>query len=271
MRIMSGYIPPSAGEVNIGGFDIVDQSLDVRRIVGYLPESVPLYPEMTVFEFLYFMANLRHIKGAEDRVYEVLDLVKMVDRSEGYISKLSKGMRQRIGLAQALLHHPDVLILDEPTIGLDPAQILEVRKLIREIGKEHTVLLSTHILPEAQQVCNRIIIINKGQIVAEDTTEHLQRLISGTQKVKARLRGDMQNVLSIVNKTKGVIQGQFLSENIIEFEVENADEVSPIVVKALVQSGIDILELQPSSLSLEDIFLQLTNEETISEEQVTEG
>jgi ABC-2 type transport system ATP-binding protein len=271
MRIMSGYIPPTDGEVNIGGFDIVNNSLDVRRIVGYLPESVPLYPDMSVFDFLVYLGNLRHIKGVEERVFEVLELLKMVERAEGYISNLSKGMRQRIGLAQALLHRPEVLILDEPTIGLDPSQIIEVRNLIKEIGKEHTVLLSTHILPEAQQVCNRIIIINRGHIVAEDTTEHLQSQISGAQKVKLRIRGSVDDALQKVKVIPGVLSANSVSGNLIEFEATQADEISPVVVKGLVHSGFDILELQPVNISLEEIFLQLIKEEVLPEQPVVEG
>ena len=169
MRILCGYMPPTAGTATVAGYDILNDSLEVRRRVGYLPETVPLYPDMTVFDYLKFMADLRHLPDADDRVDDVLEQVHMVDRADGYIGNLSKGMRQRVGLAQALLHKPEVLILDEPTIGLDPAQIIEVRNLIRKIGEERTVLLSTHILSEAQQVCNRVLIINKGHIVAEDT------------------------------------------------------------------------------------------------------
>src|SRR5512145_1348221 len=156
MRILTGYMPPTSGRASVAGYDVVDQSLEVRKRVGYLPETVPLYPDMTVFDYLKFMADLRHLPDAEERVEDVLDLVHMMDRSEGYIGNLSKGMRQRIGVAQALLHQPEVLILDEPTIGLDPAQIIEVRSLIRDIGRERTVLLSTHILSEAQQLCDRV-------------------------------------------------------------------------------------------------------------------
>ncbi len=173
MRILTGYMPPTYGAAQVAGFDVVDDSLEVRRRVGYLPETVPLYPDMTVFDYLKFMADLRHIPDSDDMVDEALEVVDMQERSEGYIGKLSKGMRQRVGLAQALLHKPEVLILDEPTIGLDPAQVVEVRNIIREIGKERTVLLSTHILSEAQQLCDRVMIINKGRIVAEELARKL--------------------------------------------------------------------------------------------------
>src|SRR4030042_1514634 len=189
MRILTGFIPPTTGIAHVCGFDVVDQSLEVRKRVGYLPETVPLYPDMTVYDYLKYMADLRHIKNAEDRVDDVLEIVHMEERASGYISNLSKGMRQRIGLAQALVHEPDVLILDEPTLGLDPAQIREVRTLISEIGKHRTVLLSTHILSEAQQICDRVLIINKGEIVVEDTPERLQAGTTGVHGVSGRVHG----------------------------------------------------------------------------------
>src|SRR5512136_2732707 len=187
MRILTGYMPPTSGSAQVAGFDIISESLDVRRRVGYLPETVPLYPDMTVFEYLKFMADLRHLPNSDDMVLSALELVKMESRADGYISNLSKGMRQRIGLAQALLHQPEVLILDEPTIGLDPAQVVEFRNIVREVGKERTVLLSTHILSEAQQLCDRVLIINKGRIIVEDTPGHLQSELAGVQKVSLQV------------------------------------------------------------------------------------
>ena len=205
MRILTGYMPPTSGKATVAGFDVVEESLEVRRRVGYLPETVPLYPEMTVFDYLKFMADLRHLQDADERVEDVLELVHMMDRSEGYIANLSKGMRQRIGVAQALLHQPEVLILDEPTIGLDPAQILEVRNLIRELGKDRTVLLSTHILSEAQQVCNRVLIINKGHIVVEDTPENLQARLAGAQRISLSVQGDTDGLERLLAKPKWLV------------------------------------------------------------------
>ena len=204
MRILSGYMPPTSGTATVAGFDVVGQSLEVRRRVGYLPESVPLYPEMTVFDYLKFMADLRQLPDADERVDTVLEMVNMEERSEGYIANLSKGMRQRVGLAQALLHSPEVLILDEPTIGLDPVQITEVRSLIREIGRERTVLLSTHILSEAQQICDRVLIINKGRIVAEDSPERLQSRLEGGQRVLVQASGDSDTLAGIIQALPGV-------------------------------------------------------------------
>jgi ABC-2 type transport system ATP-binding protein len=262
MRILSGYMPPTSGKAEIGGFDVVDQSLEVRKIVGYLPESVPLYQDMTVFEFLKYKADLHHIPAAEDRVDEVLEMVDLMDRSEGYIAALSKGMRQRVGLAQALLHKPEVLILDEPTIGLDPAQIIEVRNLIKRIGKERTIMLSTHILSEAQQVCDRVLIINKGHIVAEDSPERLQSRLTGAQRVELKLRKNAEDALAVIKKVRGVSSVQLKEDDLIEFEMSANQDARSGVAKAVVQSGFDLLEMKQNTLSLEDIFLELTRDET---------
>jgi len=261
MRILTGYMPPTAGKAMVAGYDVVEQSLEVRRRVGYLPETVPLYPDMSVYDYLKFMADLRHLPNAEDRVDDVLELVHMEDRADGYIVNLSKGMRQRIGLAQALLHRPEVLILDEPTIGLDPAQIHEVRNLIRELGRDRTVLLSTHILSEAQQVCNRVMIINKGRIVVEDTPDNLQARLAGAQRVVVQVRGDMDGLETILGKIPGIQRVGSSTGEGLEFETLPGKEVRPDVARAVVEAGYDLLELRPIGLSLEEIFLQLTRDE----------
>lgn len=262
MRILSGYMPPTSGKAEVAGFDVVEQSLEVRRRVGYLPENVPLYPEMTVFDYLKFMADLRHLSQPEDRVDEVLELVHMEDRAEGYIANLSKGMRQRVGLAQALLHSPEVLILDEPTIGLDPGQIIEVRRLIKELGRERTVLLSTHILSEAQQVCDRVLIINKGRLVAEDTPERLQARLTGAQRVILRVGGDGDGLAEIVRAVPGVDRVAEMENSTLEFEINPGMDTRPEVARAVVNNGFDLLEIRPVGMSLEEIFLQLTRDET---------
>jgi ABC-2 type transport system ATP-binding protein len=261
MRILSGYMPPTSGKVEIAGFDVVEQSLEVRRRVGYMPETVPLYPDMTVFDYLKFMADLRHLSDAEDRVDDVLEKVHMEDRADGYIGKLSKGMRQRVGLAQALLHEPEVLILDEPTIGLDPAQITDVRKLIQDIGRERTILLSTHILSEAQQVCNRVLIINKGKIVVEDTPEKLQARLSGAQRIVLKVGGDSDGLLNILKHVEGVNRVVPNVNGAVEFENIPGQDPRPAVARAVVEAGYDLLEIRPIGLSLEEIFLQLTRDE----------
>jgi len=261
MRILTGYMPPTSGKVTIGGYDVIDDSLAVRRIVGYLPETVPLYSDMTVYEYLKFMADIRNVKNSRQRIYETLELVQLADRSKGYIGKLSKGMRQRVGLAQALLHQPDVLILDEPTIGLDPKQVVKFRELIRSIGKDRTVLLSSHILPEVQQVCDRVLIINKGKIVTEDTPEQLQARLTGAQRVNVRVRGDINDLLPQLEKITGVINITPEADDRFEFESIPGQDLRPQVARMIVNAGYDLLELRPVNLSLEDIFLQLTRDE----------
>jgi ABC-2 type transport system ATP-binding protein len=258
LRILSGYMPPTDGEATVAGYDVVSESLEVRKRVGYLPETVPLYNDMAVFDYLKFMADLRHLPNAVDRVDETLELVGMEDRADGYIGKLSKGMRQRIGLAQALLHKPEVLILDEPTIGLDPNQVVDVRNLIREIGKERTVLLSTHILSEAQQLCDRVLIINKGQIVAEDTPENLQASLIGASRGVIFVRGDGDGLAEKIGKIKGVSDAQDKGDGKVEFQFKPGQDLRPEVAKAAIKAGYDLLELRPVGMSLEEIFIELT-------------
>ncbi len=271
MRILAGYMPPTSGKVEVAGFDVIEQSLEVRKRVGYMPETVPLYPDMTIFDYLKFMADLRRMPDAEDRIDEVLEMLNLDDRAEGYIGNLSKGMRQRVGLAQAVLHEPEVLILDEPTIGLDPAQIIEVRNLIRELGRSHTVLLSTHILSEAQQVCNRVMIINKGRIVAEDTPERLQSRLTGSQRVALKVRGDSDGLDEILSALPGINRLFEKGDGDLEFETMPGQDPRPEVARALVNAGFDLLEMKPIGLSLEEIFLQLTRDEPSPPEASEQG
>ncbi len=261
MRILTGYMPPTEGEATVAGYDVVEESIEVRRRVGYLPETVPLYTDMSVFEYLKFMGDLRRLPNVEDRVDEVLEQVGLAERADGTVHNLSKGMRQRVGLAQALLHRPEVLILDEPTIGLDPGQVVEVRKLIREIGKERTVLLSTHILSEAQNICDRVLIINKGRIVAEDTPENLQSRLLGAERVILRVRGETDDLPAVIEKVRGVQTVQSKEEGVVEFQFAPGQDIRPEVAKAVVGAGYDLLEMRPMGMSLEEIFLELTNTE----------
>lgn len=261
MRILCGFMPPTSGIAAVAGFDVVEQSLQVRKRVGYLPETVPLYPDMTVFDYLTYMGDLRHLPDVEERVDDVLEIVHMEDRADGYISNLSKGMRQRIGLAQALLHEPEVLILDEPTIGLDPAQIRDVRNLIREIGKERTVMLSTHILSEAQQICDRILIINKGHIVAEDTPEMLQSRFTGSQRFVLYVDGNADGLEKIVVEVPGVEQVIHNEKGGVEIETSPGTDARPQVARAVINADYDLIELRPVDISLEEIYLELTRDE----------
>jgi ABC-2 type transport system ATP-binding protein len=258
MRILTGYMPPSDGEALVAGYDVVEESLEVRRRVGYLPETVPLYSDMVVFDYLKFMGELRRVPDVDERVEEALEMVGLVNRANGYIGNLSKGMKQRVGLAQALLHRPEVLILDEPTIGLDPGQVVEVRALIREIGRERTVLLSTHLLNEAQNLCDRVLIINKGKIVAEDTTENLQARLLGAERVVVRVRGDGEELAETVKSVKGVRKVETQDDGAVEFEFASGKDLRPEVAKQVIKDGFDLLELRPLGMSLEEIFLELT-------------
>src|SRR5512140_749084 len=261
MRILSGYMPPTDGTAAVAGYDVVAESLEVRRRVGYLPETVPLYSDMTAFEYLKFMADLRQIPDSSERAEEALEMVGLGNRAESYISSLSKGMRQRVGLAQALIHRPEVLILDEPTIGLDPGQVVEVRKIVREIGKQRTVLLSTHILSEAQQICDRVLIINKGHIIAEDTPQNLQARLVGSERATVRVRGDADGLGKVIHKVKGVQSAQASPDGAVEFQFAPGQDVRPEVAKAVIDAGYELLELRPVGMSLEEIFLELTRED----------
>jgi len=261
MRILTGYMPPTDGSAQVAGFDVVEESLEVRKRVGYLPETVPLYSDMTALEYLTFMADLRQLPDSAERAMEALEQVGMDSRAGSYISSLSKGMRQRMGLAQALIHQPEVLILDEPTIGLDPAQVVDVRNLIREMGKQRTVLLSTHILSEAQQICDRVLIINKGRIIAEDTPQNLQARLVGSERASVRVRGDGDGLAKVVQKVKGVRSIAALDDGNLEFQFTPGHDVRPEVAKAIVAAGFDLLELRPVGMSLEEIFLELTRED----------
>jgi ABC-2 type transport system ATP-binding protein len=266
MRILAGYMPPTSGTARVAGYDVVEQSLEVRRRVGYLPETVPLYPELSVTEYLSFMGSLRRVPNLDERVKEVIAQVGMEERAASYIGNLSKGLRQRVGVAQALLHKPEVLILDEPTLGLDPAQIIEVRKLIKELGRERTVLLSTHILSEAQQVCDRLLIINHGKIVVEDTPARLQAQLAGAERLVVLAAAETRELVELLTGVQGVVNVQPMeAEGQVEIASAPGRDIRPLVARRVVEAGLDLLEMRPVGISLEDIFLQLTREEAVPE------
>jgi ABC-2 type transport system ATP-binding protein len=258
MRILTAFMPPSEGRAIVAGYDVVEESLEVRRRVGYLPETVPLYKDMTVLDYLDFMASMRHLPNADQCVDEAIQRVNLEDRVESYIGNLSKGMRQRVGLAQAVLHKPEVLILDEPTIGLDPAQVVEIRNFIRELGADHTVLLSTHILSEAQQICNRVLIINRGHIVAEDRPENLQARLAGAERITVELAGDTEGAENTIAAVKGVLTVEPMGNNVFEVEITPGKEIRPAIVRALTRAGQDVVEVRSQGVDLEQIFLELT-------------
>lgn len=261
IRILTGYMPPTSGSAEIGGYDVIENSLEVRKLIGYLPETVPLYNDMRVYDYFKYMADLRNIKDPDEKIEDVLELIGLELRAQSLIKNISKGMRQRVGLGQALLHEPEVLILDEPTIGLDPKQISEVRKIIKNIGKERTVLLSTHILSEAQHICDRVLIINKGKIVAEDAPENLQSRLSSIRKVRIRVANDHDKAAALIRDIAGIMNVKIDDAGLIEFENKIEQDSRAVVARTLVKKGFDLLELTPEIISLEDIFLQLTREE----------
>lgn len=260
MRMLTGYMPPTSGTVTIAGYDMQTQSLQARRHIGYLPEGVPLYPEMTVASYLDHMARLRNMTQRADAVARAMDLVHIADRADDQIGKLSKGQRQRVGLAQALLHDPDVLILDEPTVGLDPRQIIEVRELIRELGATRTVILSTHILPEVSMLCNRVVIIKKGRVVAEDTPTALTSRLQGAERIEMRVHQQPADITAIA-QLPGVVSVSVEADGLFHIETAAGSELRPTLAALAVQHDWGLLELHKVTLSLEAIFLELTTQE----------
>ncbi|HEC34592.1 MAG TPA: ABC transporter ATP-binding protein [Chloroflexi bacterium] len=270
MRVLTGYLPPTEGTARVAGYDIFSESLQARRHIGYMPETVPLYPEMTVRGYLDFMAEIRGVRDRRRAVNEAMALCHVEDRANHIISTLSKGYRQRVGLAQALLHHPDVLILDEPTIGLDPRQIIEVRELIRELGRERTILLSSHVLPEVSQVCTRVLIIHKGRIVAEDTPERLTARLQGATRLAVQVARPSPEVEATLAAVPGVQAVEAAGDGRYEIASVPDADIRTAVAEAVVEGGWGLLELRPVGMSLEEIFLQLTQEESMPEE-IAEG
>ena len=267
MRIIVGYMPASEGSVRVDGFEVFDNPLDVRRRIGYLPENPPLYLEMTVTGYLRFVAKIKGVpkERLDSEVTRVMERVSVSDVKERIIGKLSKGYKQRVGLAQALINDPPVLILDEPTIGLDPKQIHEVRELIKELAGKHTVVLSTHILPEVEQTCHRVIIIDRGKIIAVDTPQNLRFQLQGVERVHMEVDGPVADVISKLKATPGVMDVHKLTESDgrcrLQIEGQLRKDIRSELARTVVQSGWGLLELQSATMSLEDIFLKLTTAE----------
>ncbi len=272
MRILTGYMPPSAGRAAVAGHDVVEDSMAARAVTGYLPESTPLYTDMTVHGYLSFMARLRGVKDVSEAVERVMARTAVDHRADDLIGQLSKGYRQRVGIAQALVHNPPVLVLDEPTIGLDPRQIREVRGLIRELSDDHTVLLSTHILPEAQQVCDRVLIIHRGQLVAEDAPDALTATLSGGEQARVSVPEDLDTgtVVAALRAVAGVTDVVTQGEGAYLVTAVAGSNPRPQLAETVVGRGWPLLELTRVGLTLEDIFLQLTDEDHAPDE-VTDG
>ena len=277
MRVITGYMPATEGKVAVAGYDVFEQPIEAKRRTGYLPETPPLYPDMTVREYLTFVAKIKGVprKETSSRVQDVMKRTWVTDMASRHCGKLSKGYRQRVGLAQAILHNPDVLVLDEPTAGLDPKQIIETRQLIRGLGGSHTIILSTHILPEVAQTCHRVVIINKGKVVAVDTPENLTARLRGSETMYLQVAAPADALNSALSGVAGVtrVAAKPARDGILEVEVdsEKGRDVRRELAATIVTRGWGLLELRPMRMSLEDIFLSLTTEESAAPAAVAEG
>jgi ABC-2 type transport system ATP-binding protein len=275
MRILTGYMPATEGKAVVAGFDVFDQPIEAKRRTGYLPETPPLYPEMTVREYLQFVARIK-TKGMssgerKNRVEESMRRARVDDMANRHCGKLSKGYRQRVGLAQAILHNPEVLILDEPTAGLDPKQIIETRQLIKELAGTHTIVLSTHILPEVSQTCDRVVIINKGRVVAIDTPANLTARLRGSETMYVQIDTAGQNAAPVLQAVPGVlsVSAAETHDGVVAYEIssDRGRDIRRDLARTVVAQDWGLLELRPSRMSLEEIFLSLTTEEK-NEEKV---
>jgi ABC-2 type transport system ATP-binding protein len=270
MRILTGYMPPSEGRAVVAGYDVLDQPVEAKRRTGYLPETPPLYVDMTVRDYLSFCARIKGVPRADRkaRVGTVMEKTRIADMANRHCGKLSKGYRQRVGLAQALLHNPDVLILDEPTAGLDPKQIIETRKLIKELAGDHTIVLSTHILPEVSQTCQRVVIINKGHVVAVDTPDNLTARLRGSEALYIQvdaMGADAAVALAAVPGVRRVAVSESRGDAAgFEVDSETGRDVRRELAAAVVSRGWGLLELRPMRMSLEEVFLHLTTEDTVT-------
>ena len=264
MNILTGYLSATSGSVTIDGFDILDNPVEAKKKIGYLPELPPLYMDMTVKEYLNFVYDLKKVKeNREKHLSEICETVKISHVENRLIGNLSKGYKQRVGLAQAMVGNPEVLILDEPTVGLDPKQIIEIRSVIKKLGRDHTVILSSHILQEVNAICERVIIINDGRLVAGDTPENLGKSISNENKFQLRIAGDERSALDVLEAIDGIVYVKSLGRKeagTMDFIIESAPnvDVRPLIFAALAKANLPMLSLQAVDMSLEDIFLEVT-------------
>jgi ABC-2 type transport system ATP-binding protein len=277
MRILTGYMPATEGRATVAGYDVFEKPIEAKRRTGYLPETPPLYPDMTVREYLDFVARIKGVSPAEraTRVDAAMKRTHVDDMASRFCGKLSKGYKQRVGLAQALLHNPEVLILDEPTAGLDPKQIIETRDLIRSLAGDHTIILSTHILPEVSQTCQRVVIINKGRVVAVDTPDNLTARLRGAETMYVQVDAPGEDVAAVLSRIPGVTRvgpaDQGHDCGAFEVECERGRDVRRDIARGIVTSGWGLLELRPMRMSLEEIFLQVTTEEPAPSEVPSEA
>ena len=278
MRVLTGFTPPTHGDAVVAGYNVVSHSLDARRHIGYLPETVPLYYDMTVTDFLSYMGMLRGMNSdwIKDRVPKVIDTVRLGDYRNALVGKLSKGYRQRTGIAQAILHEPDVLILDEPTIGIDPIQVVETRELISELGEDHTLLLSSHILPEVSMICRRVLVIHDGRIVADDRPDNLSERLQHSERIEMTVRGaepreiisEMRQLPMVVdarrdNRAESVAKGEREGSVPLIVDARPNAQATETIANKVIERGWGLINLTPLPLTLEEIFLELTTEEDL--------
>ena len=282
MRILSGYLPASSGRAKIAGYEVHENSMAVRQLIGYLPESPPLYPEMTVEGFLYFVTRIKRVAAGDrdSRVRLTIERCGLEEKRKVLIRKLSKGFRQRVGIAQALVHDPQVIILDEPTVGLDPRQIIEIRNLIKSLAEEHTIILSTHILPEVSMTCNRVAIINRGEIVATGTPEEMRAKLAGDRGYELEIEGEIDaiekgvNLLESLSAVISLQRGEIFEDNSgkhrLKLKIKSKQEIDygGEITATIVSSGLRLCELRRSQASLEEVFLDLTS---VKDDNKTEG
>ncbi len=282
MRMLTCFLPPSAGTATVAGFDVLEQPLEVKKRIGYLPETPPIYPEMETAEYLKFVGKLKGLSGTDlqKRVDYACDRCAVADVKKKLLGKLSKGYRQRVGLAQAIIHNPDVLILDEPTAGLDPKQINETRDLIKGLAGDHTIILSTHILPEVEQTCEQVIIINKGKLVATDSVRNLQARARGAESVLVEIAGRNGNLEAgivqhkleqVAGVSRVLSKGKDNGRAVFEVESQKGRFVRGDLARVVVECGWDLNELRPAAMSLEEIFLQLTGSDASAGTEQAEG
>lgn len=275
MRILSGYIPATTGTARIAGYDVHEQSMEVRRRIGYLPENPPLYPDMTVEAFLNFVARIKGVSRSDrkKRVNWAIERCQLTDKRKVLIKKLSKGYKQRVGIAQAIVHNPPVIILDEPTVGLDPKQITEVRHLIKSLAGEHTIILSTHILPEVSMTCDRVTIINKGKVIATDTPNNLMSELTASAGYELDVEGDITPVQPLLQSISGVLKVDVnphdhqSARHFIHITTESELEPGQDIAKLIVSQGLGLYEMRRIRPTLEDVFIELITEESITGEQ----
>jgi len=269
MRILTCYMPPTSGSAKVGGYDIFDESLEIRKITGYLPENPPLYTDMTVDDYLTFVSKIKGVekKRIKSEVDTVVEKASIGDVRDRIIGKLSKGFKQRVGLAQSLINNPQIVILDEPTVGLDPKQIIEIRQLIKNLKGDHTVILSSHILPEIEQTCERVVIINEGKVVAEDTVENLTNRLRGVQRITLLIEGNEDSIKQALQPISDIQKLDFAAKKddlIREVVVESEKDIRKDLAKAVVNNGLGLLELSTERFTLEEIFLHLTTKEEVA-------